>query len=61
METHGYTKEGHAYYKVYPTKPFDEAVQDCADQGAEMLTLKTEDDYEFVRKALDRDIWVGKS
>ena len=62
IETHGYIKEGNSYYKVHPKRTFDEAVQDCLDQGAELITLKTEDDYEIVRKAqLYRDTWVGKS
>ena len=62
METHGYTKEGHAYYKVHPGKAFDEALWDCANQGAELFSLKTEDDYAYARNAqFPPDSWVGKS
>ena len=64
MEDHNYTKEGRAYYKLHQDKKtFDEAVQDCASQGAELISLKTEDDYSYIKKSPLSDpiaTWVGK-
>ena len=44
-------------------KTFDEAVQDCASQGAELISLKTEADYSYIKKSPLSDpiaTWVGK-
>ena len=64
MEDHSYTKEGRAYYKLHQDKKtFDEAVQDCGNQGAELLSFKTKDDYAYAKNIPipdKRDIWVGK-